>query len=99
MVNSNKFNVRFLARLCQADQRTVMGRTLRSLVEQCSTTGVECLTATLVKRKCCYFSPPESQEWRGPLLRELIKIRDGQLEVQNLDMEETNLMIDHLCLS
>ena len=99
LVNSNKFNVRFLARLCQDDQRTVMGRTLRSLVRQCSTTGVECLTATLVKRKCCYFSPPESQEWRGPLLRELIKIRDGQLEAQNLDMEETNLMIDHLCLS
>ena len=50
-------------------------------------------------RKCCYFLPPEAQEWRGPLLRELIKIRDGQLEAQNLDMEETNLMIDHLCLS
>ena len=101
LVNSNKFNVRFLARLFQADHRTVMGRTIGSLLDQCNLDGsrVDDLTAAVVKKNCCYFRMPETEQWRAPLLKELINIRDGQLLLRDFDSEEIKLTIDHLCLS
>ena len=101
LVNSNKFNVRFLARLFQTDYRTVMGRTIGSLMDQCSSnvSRADDLTATVVKNNCCYFKMPETEQWRAPLLQELIKIRDGQLLLGDFETEEIKFAIDHLCLS
>ena len=101
LVNSNKFNVRFLARLFQTDYRTVMGRTIGSLLDQCSlnVSRADDLTAKVVKNNCSYFRMPETEQWRAPLLKELINIRDGQLLLGNFDTEEIKFAIDHLCLS
>ena len=101
LVNSNKFNVRFLARLFQADHMTVMGRTMGSLLDQCSlnVSRIDELSATAVKKNCCYFRMPATEQWRGPLLKELINIRDGQLLLGEFETEEIKFAIDHLCLS
>ena len=78
-----------------------MGRTIGSLMDQCSSnvSRADDLTATVVKNNCCFFKMPETEQWRAPLLQELIKIRDGQLLLGDFETEEIKFAIDHLCLS
>ena len=99
LINCSKVNVRFLARLCQADQRTVLGRNLSSLLDQCGTPEVKAddLTSMMIKRKCCYSRLSDTEQWKASMLKELIEIRDGQLKLENLDAEEVAIIIEHLC--
>ena len=85
-----------MARLCLADQRTVIGKTTRLLSDRC---GVEAqlLTSYDVKKSLKYFDTPEGQEWRAPLVRELISIRDGQLGLHGFSAEEIKILLDNLC--
>ena len=101
LVNSKKFCVRFLARLNEMDHRTVLGRSLGSLLQQCDLqqSSLPELTASMVKKKCSYMAVPDAEAWRISLLIELLKVRDGQLQLQNLDPTETKNIIDHLCIS
>ena len=99
LTTSKKFTVRFLVRLFQNDLRTVMGQTLRSLVDQCGLTDVEDLSASTVKKNCNFFPMPDAEQWRAPMLRELISSRDGQLVIENFASEEIKDLIDHLCVS
>ena len=71
LINSNKFAVRFLARLCQGDQRTVAGKTLTLLEEVCEMNGLgaDSMTANTIKRNVQYFNAPVGEEWRAPLIR------------------------------
>ena len=86
LVNSKKFSVRFLARLQERDNRTVLGRTLEFLLTECDlpSSRLDELSAQLVKRKCSYKRVPDTEAWRIPLLAELIKVRDSQLALENL---------------
>ena len=95
LVNCTKLGVRFLARLNESDYRTVLGSTLRQMRDDCSLTGLGLgqLTAQLVKKKLVYFKVPDGEQWRIPLLQELLKLRQGHLKIDNLNI------IDHLCTS
>ena len=99
MINSNKFAVRFLARLCQEDQRTVAGKTLTLLEELCGITGLngDNMTANMIKRNTRYV--PDGEEWRAPLIRELVLARDGDLSLQGFSKEEINVLIENVCVT
>ena len=99
LVNSKKFPVRFLARLNEMDYRTVLGRTLNSIADQCGVQGLECLSATQVKKKCSYFLVPEAEQWRLPILQELLEIRSGNLLTENLNKNEVDVMIENICVT
>ena len=92
--------MRFLARLYQGDNRTVLGQTIGSLLDQCglNMTTVDQLTAALIKRSCSYFRAPEAELWRIPLIQELLEVREGKLVVGELALEEVNQMIVNLCV-
>ena len=98
LINCEKFNVKFLARLCLADQRTVVGKTTGWLSDIC---GVEskCLTSNDIKKSLKYFDIPEGQEWRAPLVRELIALRDGQIGLQGFTVEEIKFLLEDQCES
>ena len=85
-----------LARSCLADQRTVVGKTTRLLSDTCGEEA-EYLTSYKVKKSLSYFDTPEGQEWRAPLIRELISIRDGQLGLQGFTAEEIKMLLDYQC--
>ena len=57
----------------------------------------EFLTSYNVKKSLIYFDTPEGEEWRAPLVRELISIRDGQLDLQGFTAEEIKTLLDNLC--
>ena len=101
LVNCNKLGVRFLARLNGSDYRTVLGSTLRQMRDDCSLTGLGLgqLTAQLVKKKLVYYTVPDGEQGRIPLLQELLKLRQGHLKIDNLNSEEISNIIDHLCTS
>ena len=58
LVNSSKLCVRVMARLFQKDQRTVLGRTLGSLVYLCKTDNISLLTSNCIKKNLLYFPVP-----------------------------------------
>ena len=66
-------------------------------VLQCySVTVLQCST---VKKNCNFFPMPDAEQWRAPMLRELISSRDGQLVIEHFNTEEIKDFIDHLCVS
>ena len=101
LVNCNKLGVRFLARLNDSHHRTVLGRTLRHILDDCRLTwsGLGQLNAQLVKKNLLYFMVPDGEQWRIPLIQELLQLRQGHLVVDNLDSKEIGDIIDHLCTS
>ena len=92
---SRKLGVRFLAGICEHDQRTVLGRTVSRIVAETGAPAAE-LTSSLVKSKMKYFHLPEDQAWRVPILKEII---DDKIFVPGFTDSELNTMKDYLCTS
>ena len=86
LVNCNKLGFRFLARLNDSDHRTVLSRTLRRILDDCRLTGsgLGQLNAQLVKKNLLYFMVPDGEQWRIPLIQELLQLRQGHLVVDKL---------------
>ena len=101
LVNCKKFPVRFLARITEGDKRTVLGKTLHSILEMCSLSWsrLEDLNARVVKLKCSYFEVPQNEKWRFPILSELLQVRNSNLILGKFENEEVDVMINHLCVS
>ena len=99
LIKSNKLGVRFLARLNENDNRTLLGRTLGSLAQECCVNDIGSLAPSLVKKMCPYFSVPELEKWRIPIVKELLSIQEGLLSLENITKEEISEMLEHLCTS
>ena len=100
LITSRKTPVRFLARIAEQDQRTVLGRTLSKLLQECSLEkdDLDKLTANLVKKKLEYKTVPIDEEWRVTLGKELIKIRDDEAtELPGFSTEECEELLHHIC--
>ena len=78
-----------------------VSKTLHNILEECDLPGgsVENLSANFVKKKLKYFRVPVTEEWRLPILRELLKIREKKLELNNFESDEVEEMIRDLCIS
>ena len=65
-MNSTKFYVRYLARLAERDMRTVMGKTLHYILEQCSLDSNQLseLSSSFVKKKMKYTEVSGGNKWR-----------------------------------
>ena len=99
LINSKKTPVRFLARLRESDQRTVLGRTLAALRLHCKVDDNIMLSATLVKKYLVYKDVPEDEAWRIQLSQELLKCREGLLEAPGFTSDELDDILRHTCVS
>ena len=99
LVNSSKFCVRYLARLAERDMRTVMGRTLHYLLEQCglNTNQLEELSPGLIKKSLKYAQAPEGEEWRIHLALELKSIRAEPSTLDGFTITEVEEMLKFTC--
>ena len=96
LISSSKLCVRLLARLCERDRRTVMGRTLDTLCNECGVADITNLSSNLVKKKMVYHRIPEEQQWRINLATELLQFRDLELSLPGFSMVKINDMLNFI---
>ena len=99
LVTSNKFPVRFLSRLNETDLRTVLGRNIRVLLDECGLQRLDQLSTNNVKKNCCYFNVPMEQQWRLPLISELLQVKNNNLNLGEYMSTEVEDMLKYLCTS
>ena len=98
LAKTDKFPVKFLASLCQTDQRTVFGRTLRRISLECSSPLGQ-LPSKLLVKKVMKFSPvPEAETWRLGLLNNLLDIRCSKAVLPGFTSTEVEDMIRYVCV-
>ena len=90
-----KGSVRFLINLVYNDRRTLTGRTVTKIANDCSIDR-SVLNCNNVK-KLSYFPAPESERWRLAFLKELIDVKDDKAQVEGISKEEIDEIIDEIC--
>ena len=55
------------------------------------------LTSNEVKTKMQYCGIPKGEEWRIPLLHNLLSIKSNELSLLNFENKEIDLMIENVC--
>ena len=98
LTTSNKCAVRYLSALCQDDRRTLLGRTLCKIGLDCGVAPSD-LSANLVKSSLQYFPVPDDQQWRVPLLLELLDAHSDKMTIENLTSNQISDIIDNICTS
>ena len=97
MLTCSKGSVRYLASLVKDDHRTLMGRTITKIASNCNVDRVSLVSS--VVRTLPYFTPPAGEEWRIPLLAELLEVRDRKNRIPEIEPEEIDFMIDDICMN
>ena len=86
-----KGSVRYLVSLVHDDRRTMTGRTVSKIADDCFIER-KLLTSAHAK-KICYFPPPVEERWRIHIVKELIEVRDGKAEVPGFSQAEVKEML------
>ena len=96
LTGSRKPCVRFLSKLKEQDLRTVFGKTLLRIQQECGAESLADLSPSIVKKNMKYFEIPEDEQWKAVLLKELLLVSGHTLNIENLEQTEISMMIDHL---
>ena len=101
LLTCDKFPVRFLAKLQQNDQRTVLGKTLLRIAKECGSGPMlqPSLSKTFVKKNMKYAAVPDSEKWRPSILSELLDARSGRSSMPGFSSAEVEDMIKFVCTS
>ena len=92
---SPKFKIRFLAAIQEEDYRTAFGRNLYVLRSKTNNSPSKSSIRELVK----YFPIPDDEEWRLGVGKDLLGVRNGDMELQGFTPEEINFMLKVSCIS
>ena len=85
-----------LAKLYENDLRTVYGNNLHMISKMCDT-EIGGLSTILVKNKVKYRQMPVDEEWRIPLLTEMLFARENNVEIEGLSRIDINHIIMYVC--
>ena len=69
---------------------------LQEISKLCGT-SVPDLNSSIVKAKMKYFNPTENNVWKCNVVKELLKVKSGQLLVEGFKEEELTEMLNSLC--
>ena len=97
-INSPKFRMRFLVRLAAEDMRTVLGRTLNRISNECNCT-IGILTPSLVKRKLRYATVSSEEAWRIQLAKELYNAQNENNLIPGFSTDEIRSILHYVCVS
>ena len=85
-----------LAKLNQNDLRTVYGNNLRKIANLCGQ-DIEELSSQEVKNKVRYRNLPQDEEWRLPILKEMLFARENNIPIEGLSRRDINHIIKYVC--
>ena len=97
VLTCSKGSVWYLASLVKDDNRTLMGRTISRIAYDCNVARISLVSSTV--RTMPYFTPPVGEDWRIPLLTELLDVRDRKSSIPDMDPEEIEFMINDICMN
>ena len=95
---SEMFPVRFMAKLNQFDKRTVLGLNLSNLEDECNS-SLDLLTSRNIKERHFYKTPMEDDEWRLPLIQDILQLREDKVSIDGFTKDETEEIINFACVS
>ena len=96
LTESKKPVVRFLSSLCINDQKTVHGSNLFKMMNTLDC-ELEELSSNYIKSNMFYKETSQEDEWRIPLLQNLLEIRNQTMELFGFEKDEINSMIEDIC--
>ena len=101
LATSPKFSIRYLTRIMEGDNSTVMGRTLSYISEECNVER-DCvlhISSNYIKKSIKYCILKDDENWKVEIGRELIELRDrhGSAVIPGFDHIELNEMLDYIC--
>ena len=94
---STKHALRSLLKVVEYDTMSVTGRNLRSILLQTEAQDVRKLKACDYKIK--YRKIPRNEEFRVGFIKELIDVKNNQLDVHGFNNDELDEILQHLCVS
>lgn len=95
--SSKKQALKDLLKVVEYDTLSVTGRNLRIILQQTHVQDVRSLRPGDVSFK--YRDVPENEQYRVGFIKELVDIKNSQLEVQGFNDEELDDILQHLCVS
>ena len=97
LVESPKFEVRFLARLNEKDNRTVLGHNLKQTSQECNT---EQKDLTIEKIRSTQYIPQQVDNlWRENLVKELIHCQQDDMIIDGFTRNEISKMLNFAWIS
>ena len=94
--NCHKLCIRLLVDLSKHDLRTVLCKNLESIAQDCNVQSRN-LNKFCVKQNMIYNHIPLDQEWKLPILHELLKVKEDNFVLNNFVDIEIATMINFLC--
>ena len=96
LLNCHKLCIRLLVDLSKDDLRSVLCKNLESIAQDCNVQSRN-LNKFCVKQNMIYKKILLDQEWKLPILHELLKIKDDSFVLNNFLDIEIAIMINFLC--
>ena len=94
--SSRKDVLRKTFEICKKDCRTTTGSNIRNIMLESKVNSFEQLSKTDLKMLKFHPAPQEDQ-WRIPLIKDLVDIRDGISDVIGWSKDELEASLDFLC--
>ena len=80
------------------DVRSTTGLNLRKIMLQTDKLSVAQLSKDDIKTIVYHPTSPEDN-WKESFVRELLQVKDNQMEVHGFDPQEIDDILEHLCVS
>ena len=93
---SNKMAVRLLSNLCKNNRMTTLGKNIWNIAEDCNCEPIF-LTKCRIKSSLKFSILSEENEWKIPILKELVSVRLDKLNIPGFEMDEVSAIIRQLC--
>ena len=98
LIENKKSCIRLLASLCTSDKKTSLGRNLSQIQRNLDCNREE-LSSGFIKEHMKYSSVPEEEQWRIPLLLNLLDVRNNTMELNNFLEDEVKYLIEDICVN
>ena len=92
MNRTNKSSICLLYNLFKNDQRTVLCKNLNTIADDCNVL-VDNLSKNFVEQNLTFSKLPDDQNWKIPLIYELLDLRSNNFSVNDFNYHEFNEII------
>ena len=96
LIENKKSCIRLLSNISEDDLKTIHGRNLFHLQRELDC-DIQDLSSSFIKANMKFKLLPNEEQWRIPLLLNLLDIRNDTLEVENFGKEEIQHIIEEIC--